>query len=93
MRTKEIIRQLKIAQARFMMVEKQRPAIFKAIKIIKDNEWISVDDYQPEDDFEVLVASDDDVKVSRLIRCGDDSYYFERVPNVTHWKPLPEPPK
>ena len=118
MDTKEVIRQLKIAQARFMMVEKQRPAIFKAIKIIKDNEWISVDDSLPDANICVLAnvfrkkthtSPEADfictAKLNRATRhCGKDSpidnrwYVFpslghELTGSVTHWKPLPEPPK
>ena len=62
------------------------------------NEWISVDDDLPQEDFEVIVCSDDDVYMS-VFRAGyvQGDYYFdveiEKNIVVTHWMPLPEPPK
>jgi len=62
-------------------------------------EWISIDDSWPQSDFEVLVAVDDDV-FTDIFRCGcvEGEYYFDSELNsigkrITHWMPLPEPPK
>ena len=62
-------------------------------------EWISVDDRLPEDGVRVLAAHDDGV-----VRIGICRGYFPAVVSkkhtktfgiaeVTHWMPLPEPPK
>ena len=55
------------------------------------NKWISVDDELPQDDFEVLTCSDDDVTLSVYRENIDGSYYFDGMVNVTHWQPKPEP--
>ena len=62
-------------------------------------EWISVDDRLPEDGVRVLAAHDDGV-----VRIGICRGYFPAVMSkkhekafgfaeVTHWMPLPQPPK
>ena len=62
-------------------------------------EWISVDDRLPEDGVRVLAAHDD-----RVVRIGICRGYFPAIVSknhtktfgiaeVTHWMPLPEPPK
>lgn len=62
------------------------------------DEWISVDAYLPDADFEVLVASGDDVMTS-IFRTGyvHGDYWFDcevgEKWSVTHWMPLPQPPK
>jgi hypothetical protein len=54
------------------------------------SEWISVEDAKPADRTAVIVVMDHgDSKVT-------DVYYWDRfwsANNVTHWMPLPEPPK
>ena len=58
-------------------------------------EWISVDKYLPQSDFEVLVCQDDDV-FTAIFREFDVGYYFEGAKtnheHITHWMPLPSPP-
>lgn len=65
-------------------------------------EWISVKDRLPEPQQEVLVSVLNDVLFRDIARVGSlDSRgiwrvdtpheYFHR--NITHWMPLPEPPK
>jgi len=55
-------------------------------------EWISVDELRPQVDFEVIVCVDDDVEMAIYREYPDGSWYFDNVPGVTHWMPLPEPP-
>jgi hypothetical protein len=63
------------------------------------SDWISVDDELPELDFDVLVRCDDDVIISTFrsgYTQGDWWFDIERESTawlVTHWMPLPEPPK
>ena len=68
----------------------------------KTSQWISVKDRLPEEDVTVLAFinySIDDAKLLRVVSgayrgrlwlCGQD-IYSERF--ITHWMPLPEPPK
>ena len=63
------------------------------------SEWISVEDRLPEDEGYVLVTDGDDVYMG----FKDDSWgsYFMNVESpsmicfgdITHWMPLPEPPR
>jgi len=60
------------------------------------SDWISVDEYLPQQDFEVLVCQDDDV-FTAIFREGLTGNYFETSGStynrIEHWQPLPEPPK
>ena len=71
------------------------------IKRLKASKWISVDDRLPdiprghESSGVVLVIADDDCQ-SLCTFYEDGSFcdeYQEEFTNVTHWQPLPEPPK
>jgi hypothetical protein len=57
--------------------------------------WVSVDDELPNDGEEVLMYMNDGAVMSD-IKCHSgrysNKYGFERS-RVTHWMPLPEPPK
>lgn len=67
--------------------------------------WISINDRLPEVGEEVLVFTNGCIRVWSLIQpdkesadvCWEDDYgYFqcdEGIKTVTHWMPLPEPPK
>ena len=65
-------------------------------------EWISVEDKMPEPETEVLCINSMGVKVVGWLFYGmknkDEKQYvcdaeFVKVVNITHWVPLPEPPK
>ncbi|MBR5874526.1 MAG: DUF551 domain-containing protein [Oscillospiraceae bacterium] len=60
-------------------------------------EWISVKDRLPEDDADYLVWVADACTVERAMYYGDGEWLTEDLENltrlVTHWMPLPEPPK
>jgi len=62
--------------------------------------WISVEERLPESGERVLIMfkpfeDDENISIGWLTKsgfdCYDDSVYFFR--SVTHWMPLPEPPK
>lgn len=58
--------------------------------------WISVDDEVPENDYYYIVFSDG--RVDYFFYC-DDGYWCkayglqDMAGRVTHWQPLPRPPK
>lgn len=65
-------------------------------------EWISVEDKKPENGMCVIAFVDSYFVVAAQYRDGvfydvvkdSDGYFFETVSrDVTHWMPLPEPPK
>ena len=61
------------------------------------SEWIDINKEHPQMDFDVLVASGDDVIYAGFRVIDDGDYYFtdehmNTVEGVTHWMPLPEPP-
>lgn len=68
-----------------------------AAKVLRDTAWISVKDRRPDNMNEVLLA----VEIAGLPRIrvgwyGGGRWYFlgaGRAKAVTHWMPLPEPPK
>ena len=62
------------------------------------SEWISVKDKMPEDGIRVLTYADNS---AMFVASRDDGwyvdtgeyYYSSPLTNITHWMPLPEPPK
>ena len=62
-------------------------------------EWISVDDRLPEDGARVLVTHDDGVVRIGICRGGFPAVMSKKhekafgLAEVTHWMPLPQPPK
>jgi hypothetical protein len=62
--------------------------------------WVSVKDRKPDNGQDVL-AYIDDYEESRITACNyDNGVWYDCVmnckiviPNITHWMPLPEPPK
>lgn len=75
-------------------------ALEEAIKELKKNNWISVDDRLPEDEERILifVALEGHESV-QLDTCYEDGGYihldsgYAFGAEVTHWMPLPEPPE
>ena len=58
------------------------------------NEWISVKDRLPEEDIRVLVYINSDRSYTKLDTDRLSNGKFVRwYKDVTHWMPLPEPPK
>ena len=81
----------------------------KHISLLKQNggrEWIPVGERLPEDDGDVLAIVSgyptpnitlEDVMVVATF-CGEEGWYIGEYPDwddpiITHWMPLPEPPK
>ena len=63
-------------------------------------EWISVDDRLPEDIGYYLVVYRDkyngstSIALDNYVKCGAGEWWAsEFTRNITHWMPLPEPPK
>ena len=64
------------------------------------SEWISVNERSPEEMEDVLIWDADEaeggfcaVAVGWKTNAGDWETETDCTPNVTHWMPLPEPPK
>lgn len=65
------------------------------------SEWISVEERLPEQSVEVLVYDFVDSMDVMFLEVDDDGYRFwaddngyeYSIHDVTHWMPLPEPPK
>lgn len=56
------------------------------------NQWIPVTERLPEEDVNVLVAFDDGFIATTCILDGEWELWAD-AGDVTHWMPLPEPPK
>ena len=64
------------------------------------SEWTSVDNNLPDDDTEVMVCREGNGFWWGVITKESNGYFYVRhgdsfkaVYDVTHWMPLPEPPK
>ena len=65
---------------------------------LKKYDWVSVKDRLPEDGQEVFAyCSEADSFEMLVLRCLSENMWINRAldiyENVTHWMPLPEPPK
>lgn len=61
-------------------------------------EWVGVEDELPKEDKDVLVYNGKDLSVSAIINGYGNQGWHERDDGydygyVTHWMPLPQPPK
>ena len=57
----------------------------------KQSEWISVDERLPEMHEDVLCLCGRSVEIDFM--CSDDTWCGVHNKPITHWMPLPEPPK
>ena len=72
------------------------PEIETAIKALKNQEWISVEDRLPEDGQEVLcfcAGNLADVYTWTGEEWEDSYGYYEDGDIISHWMPLPDPPE
>lgn len=66
-------------------------------------EWIKLEDQIPESNIRYLVAGDDrSIFVAEWVESKWGHYFhstdwnhceFRHIPEITHWMPLPQPPK
>lgn len=102
MNDEQIIKNLKIAQASFLIDSDERKAIFKGIAAIKSRQWINVNSDLPVKQTQVMVwISGEDMIATAHIAVwsnGDKQWVFSLnqldgcEEYITHWQPLPESP-
>ena len=56
-------------------------------------EWISVKDRLPEDNTTVIVATDNGIVFQCLYAYDGWDLWEGNEVNITHWQPMPQPPK
>ena len=56
-------------------------------------EWISVDDRLPEENTTVIVATDNGIVFQCLYAYDGWNLWEGNEVNITHWQPMPQPPK
>lgn len=56
-------------------------------------EWISVKDRLPEENTTVIVATDDGIVFQCLYSYDGWDLWDDNDVNITHWQPMPQPPK
>ena len=71
-----------------------------ALEALTANKWVSVEERLPDIDAEVLIYTDEGLYDVAQYSGGERFWTLERNPvcwvtasGVTHWMPLPEPPK
>jgi hypothetical protein len=58
-----------------------------------ESQWISVDDRLPDVGVHVFVYPSEPLPIRYMKKDGDDIVWFFDALPVTHWMPLPQPPK
>lgn len=65
-------------------------------------EWINVQDRLPNPDQKVLCFADSEIYLCEYMESHEEKYFYSEVwdyntsrkrPEITHWMPLPKPPK
>ena len=59
--------------------------------MVKD--WVSVKDRLPEENTTVIVATDDGIVFQCLYSYDGWDLWDDNDVNITHWQPMPQPPK
>lgn len=66
----------------------------KAIDIVKNhNDWISVDDELPNDDNNRYLVYSIHTEVCEIVNKSQLKQMIDNSAKITHWQPLPKPPK
>lgn len=83
-------------------IDSRIDSIIEFVKREPDDDWIKCSEKMPENDKSVLVAIKEDgdtyICVGETFVGGDwmingEHWYEKSDPAITHWMPLPEPPK
>lgn len=93
----ELLTEYKELKSRHAIIVKAADDMYAELK---ERGWIPVIERLPKDESDILVYCDDG-EVSRIVPCNyDNGVWFDCVSNtvmefknITHWMPLPEPPK
>ena len=56
-------------------------------------EWVSVEDRLPEENTTVIVATDNRIVFQCLYSYDGWDLWDDNDVNITHWQPMPQPPK
>ena len=56
-------------------------------------EWVSVEDRLPEENTTVIVATDNGIVFQCLYAYDGWNLWEGNEVNITHWQPMPQPPK
>lgn len=56
-------------------------------------EWVSVEDRLPEENTTVIVATDNGIVFQCLYAYDGWDLWDDNDVNITHWQPMPQPPK
>ena len=56
-------------------------------------EWVSVEDRLPEENTTVIVATDNEIVFQCLYSYDGWDLWDDNDVNITHWQPMPQPPK
>ena len=56
-------------------------------------EWVSVEDRLPEENTTVIVATDNGIVFQCLYSYDGWDLWDDNDVNITHWQPMPQPPK
>lgn len=87
-------------EVRFVQVECRPDSyskLFRLIELGQQMQWVSVDERLPDQYVDCLVYHKDHLCYNIYIGCVVDGRFsihgFDGHSNITHWMPLPEPPK
>lgn len=67
--------------------------ILPAADVAPVQEWVSVEDRLPEENTTVIVATDNGIVFQCLYSYDGWDLWDDNDVNITHWQPMPQPPK
>lgn len=79
-------------------IKTNHPQLSTPLMALHEGKWIRCEDMLPSDNNDVLVVvMDNGDSEIRIGFCNSDRWYSytddDKLANVTHWMPLPEPPE